>query len=741
MIRKIKIRNIASYGESGSELYDLAKINFIYGSNGTGKTTISRIVDNSTRFPDCEIIWKDEMQLETLVYNSDFVEKNFNEPNELGGIFTLGEKDKETLERIESARNELDAINKSISHLKTSLVGKFGNGGKILELKDLEVGFTEECWRLKSKYDDKFKVAFRGYRDKKINFKSKLLVESNRNTADVVPISELEFKAETVFDEDPQPEQEIKIPHWEAMLAYEINPILQKMVIGKSDVNIAAMIERLGNSDWVKLGRDYYDTDKRLCPFCQQPTDASLEENLNDYFDEAFEQDSAAIESLYNSYKQDSMRLRNRLQDVFESSSQRLDNEKLQDLSNLLDSNIEANLLRIKGKRGEPSKLVELDSLSDVKNGVNGLLDNVNYQVQVHNRRVQNLKTEKSKLTQQVWRHLVDEFESKLAEYCNKRQNLNKAIKSLQEQIHEKESERNEKEWEINALEKDTTSIQPTINAINDYLGSFGFQGFILAKSERERFYSIRRPDGSDAKETLSEGEKSFVAFLYFYHLLKGSLSESGTTSDRVVVFDDPVSSFDSNVLFIASQLIKKVFENARNEKGTIKQVIVLTHNVYFHKEASYNSYRSRNDKLKDETFWIVRKDNQKSKIKEYHYNPIQTSYQLLWAELKNVLKNECRDSSTIQNTLRRILESYFTMMGGIDRDKIYGKFEGPEKLICQSLFSWVQAGSHGVDDSLYIQDDNPREYLNVFEQIFEKTGHVAHYKMMMGTEADIAAD
>ena len=65
------------------------------------------------------------------------------------------------------------------------------------------------------------------------------------------------------------------------------------------------------------------------------------------------------------------------------------------------------------------------------------------------------------------------------------------------------------------------TSIQPTIDAINALLKSFGFQGFVLAKSGRDGFYKIQHSDGSDAKETLSEGERSFIAFLYFYHLVK----------------------------------------------------------------------------------------------------------------------------------------------------------------------------------------------------------------------------
>ena len=96
---------------------------------------------------------------------------------------------------------------------------------------------------------------------------------------------------------------------------------------------------------------------------------------------------------------------------------------------------------------------------------------------------------------------------------------MQQAIESLTNQKEQKLNEYKSQNSAIKTLEKDATSIQPTIDAINDLLKSFGFTGFCLAKSEKERFYKIQRPDGTNAKETLSEGEKTFITFLYFYHL------------------------------------------------------------------------------------------------------------------------------------------------------------------------------------------------------------------------------
>jgi len=50
--------------------------------------------------------------------------------------------------------------------------------------------------------------------------------------------------------------------------------------------------------------------------------------------------------------------------------------------------------------------------------------------------------------------------------------------------------------------------------------------------------------------DSLSEGEISFVTFLYFYFLIRGTQNAADTVDDRVIVFDDPVSSLDNDVLY-----------------------------------------------------------------------------------------------------------------------------------------------------------------------------------------------
>ena len=119
-------------------------------------------------------------------------------------------------------------------------------------------------------------------------------------------------------------------------------------------------------------------------------------------------------------------------------------------------------------------------------------------------------------------------------------------IEGLEAKIAERKASAPGLDAQLKAKEASITSVKPTIDEINRILFSFGFTSFKLAVAgERGDMYRIVRLDGSDAAKTLSEGERSFITFLYFYHMLAGSTSGTGSTVEKVAVFDDPVSSLD----------------------------------------------------------------------------------------------------------------------------------------------------------------------------------------------------
>ncbi|ESJ04661.1 ATPase AAA [Cupriavidus sp. HPC(L)] len=666
-----------------------------------------------------------------MVYNRDFVERNFSRSTELKGVFTLGEKQVKTQDEIKEKKQQADGYRDKVANLKGVLDGEDGTSGKRGELATLEDLFQEQCWEAYGKHKRRLSLAFEGFRNSKKDFKAKVLREAETNASPIVPLDELHNRAETIFGQSLSEAGTVPNVGFAALLDYESDTIIKKMVIGKEDVNIAAMIKKLGNSDWVKAGRSYYEVNDRVCPFCQQKTDKAFEMSLSEYFDESFERDSKAIALLLDNYKTEAARVLQELGQILEAPSKFLDVDNFRRERDLLEAKLQLNAQQLIKKAKEPSQIFELESIRNITATIHELIANANKKIVEHNALVKNIGKERTRLTSDVWKHLVEaDLSAAYSSYKSKKAELERTIKTIEERVYNFNQEILTRETAIRELEKQTTSVKPTIDAINSLLSSFGFHGFSLSMADNGTSYKLIREDKSDAKETLSEGEKTFVTFLYFYHLLKGSETESGITTDRIVVFDDPVSSLDSEILFIVGSLIKRVFDEARSGASPVKQVFVLTHNVYFHKEVSFNN--SRIDKaLKDETFWVVRKPAKHSKLENHEINPIHTSYELLWSEVKNPNPSLL----TIRNVMRRILENYFKFFGGIEPRDICTRLPGKDQMICNSLLSWLNDGSHYAQDDIYVSMDQGavQSYLKVFHLIFKLSGHESHYKMMMG--------
>ena len=122
MIERIEIARCASYGIEVEKMDNLSSINFVYGPNGTGKTTVSRLIGDASLYPACAVHWQRATELETLVYNRDFIDTNFNQRADLKGIFTLGQKDIETQNKINQAKKDVDELGQQnrTAHLNPS---------------------------------------------------------------------------------------------------------------------------------------------------------------------------------------------------------------------------------------------------------------------------------------------------------------------------------------------------------------------------------------------------------------------------------------------------------------------------------------------------------------------------------------------------------------------------------------------------------------------------------------------
>jgi len=729
MIETIQIKNFATYNKQGIQFNDLKKINFVYGANGCGKTILSNYIHDASdiKYKDCLLSWKNDLPLKVLVYNKAFRERNFGK-GKLSGVFTLGEATAEQIKVIEEKTEELKIIKAEGLQKRESL-------DRLKAEKDiLENNFKETTWaKVYKKYEYFFKEAFAGSLQKE-SFKNKILQESNTNTADIDTQENLREKAKTIFGEQPFRIEPISQILFDRVLEIELNIIWKKIIVGKADVDIAKLIQRLNINDWVNQGREYIE--EGTCPFCQQKTiSAAFKTQLENYFDETYLNDIMSLKELKQEYNTLTHNILDQLNEI-ESNQKALSNSKLDIdkfsayLKTLISQNA-ANGEYLLNKVKEPSRSVELISINDQAELISGLIKNANTKIKKHNDIVANYTTERSNLIRSIWKFVVEEYKPEIISFTGKKNGLEKGIENLEKQRKEKLEGYTKIDNEIKELNKNVTSIQPTIDEINRILKSYGFLSFGIVPSQEEGFYQIQREDGAIAESTLSEGEITFITFLYYLQLAKGGLSEDEVNIERVLIIDDPISSLDSNVLFVVSTLIKEIIKNIKANIGSIKQLILLTHNVYFHKEVSFIDGRTK--ACNNTNFWILRKNGKSTGMQSFGMNnPIQSSYGLLWQELKS---EDVKSSLTIQNIMRRIIENYFKLLGKLGDDDLICKFQSKEEQeICRSLISWINDGSHSINDDLFIelQDRTIEMYKKVFRDIFVLTNHEGHYNMMM---------
>ncbi len=167
MIKKIFMKNCATYNEQGASLDNCKKINFIYGANGSGKSTIGNYLmyQERSEYKDCELVWDSTTQPEIYVYNREFRYKHFRASDSIQGVFTLGKATIEEKEELELRKNERKEKQKDYD-IKCKSIEK-----KKAELQERENGFTKDAWKhILKKYEKEFEQAFNGLRNSKSKF-------------------------------------------------------------------------------------------------------------------------------------------------------------------------------------------------------------------------------------------------------------------------------------------------------------------------------------------------------------------------------------------------------------------------------------------------------------------------------------------------------------------------------------------------------------------------------------------
>ena len=450
MIKQIYIKNVDTYDNIGVQFDDLKKINFIYGSNGCGKTTISNLLHDKSdpKFNSCTLTWQNSIPLKTLVYNKEFRERNFGK-GKLNGVFTLGEATADQIKEIETKSESLKTI-KIDGIQKRETLDKLKS-----EKEKLENDFKEATWtKVYKKHENVFKEAYGSHQ--KEPFKIKLLQEFSNNNSELETLESLKAEAKTIFGEQPQRIDEISELSFERVIDIEENKIWKKIIVGKADVDIAKLIQKLNINDWVNQGREYIEN--TTCPFCQKETiTEEFKTQIESYFDETYLNDIKEIKELKQEYNTLTLNIINVLNGIEVNqrafNNTKLDVEKFSAYLKTFISQNTANNEYLNNKIKEPSRSVELISIKEQSDLLIELIKEANFEIKKHNNIVTNYATEKSNLIKSVWKFLIEEYKTDTTTFNSKKDGLEKGIANLETQYKAKQDEYKKLDFENRTCE------------------------------------------------------------------------------------------------------------------------------------------------------------------------------------------------------------------------------------------------------------------------------------------------
>lgn len=739
---------------SNMPVTNLTFINFFYGNNGVGKSSIAHSIDE-----DDGVEWADgktRNDYDVLVYNQDFINDNFKNYGDLAGVFIFGEEDIEAKKKIaELTEKKKEKSDERTKALEDYMAKKNGIDATM-------IGLQETCFTTTADIRKRFEKCMDGKKQKK-SFTDAVLAEKSPTKMDIAKLEQL---YDVAFDDTARTYPEFKRAGSKATYGgLPGKELLDMIIVSSSDTPFANFMKALGisASSWVREGHAHYSAAAAgKCPYCQQTLPTSFETDIATCFDAQYQQEIRELSQFKTTYEVETAEivreLKANMTDVLETINLKTYQEKIA----LLESSFKINRQRIADKCKDPATTVSLEDTDTLLLEIGGIIDDINKVIKSNNDVVNEKKTSKAKCKMAIMQHLAYLLADEVKKYNDEVTRLNKELKEITAHGIQLRKEISDLTKEISELNKHNANTEAAIDSINKILRESGFQGFsIRAKADEENAYEIIRNDNSVA-ENLSEGERNFIAFLYFYHLVRGSKNNK-EIKDKIVVIDDPVSSMDSTALFIVSSIVREMINVCRNNTeylnpqvpgDYIKQLFILTHNVYFHREITYQqiSYYLCT------SFYIIRKSDNISTVKlcvrqskeipseQENYNPVQNSYAALWEELRDL-------QSTIPalNVMRRILEYYFLQLCGYEgsdlRELVLEKKENREKFIkpvedgqpdmtdyqlASSLLAYIN-NPNGISDGLnYVEDyDDIEAYKRVFKMIFEALEQSQHYNMM----------
>ncbi len=731
-------------------------INFFFGNNGTGKSTIGKAikVDNG-------VTWRTGKSVSDYavhVYNLDYIYANLQNYRNLPGVFTVNEVNIEIQRKVEEKLAEKEKASAAFREATET------RKKKMSALEEAFALFQQECWNRTTDLRRDFDRTQEKRKTKK-PFAEEVLKITTPKEHDLEALARLYAAA---YSDDARGYDEFEeIADPTVLDNVTGKAILGEVIVSSSDTPFAQFIKAINATTWVQQGHEHYkETPDGKCPYCQQRLPENFEEDIRACFDSHYQLSIQAVADFYEAYRNAANALIAPLMKVPSELLPGTDLTAYNDKLAAIKGVITTNLQKIQDKKADPATVVELDSVVDMLRELSDIIAGHNKLIRENNAVIASKPGKQAECKTAVWEHIAFVLADVVSRYQTSKATLESEISALTDTISDQRTAVDTLGREIADLNKNSVNTSATIESVNILLRDSGFQGFSIREKEGvPNVYEVVRPDGSIA-ENLSEGERNFIAFLYFYHSVKGSDTADGSQRDKIVVIDDPVSSMDSSSLFIVSALVREMIEVCENNavggdpavKGNyIKQIFILTHNAYFHREITYNRVRN----YEYVNFYLISKVDNKSSIKHctrqnpermtecINYNPVQNSYAALWEEYREV-----NAPIPLMNVIRRILEYYFLQLCGYDgvtlrkriltdnKDKFIktdenGKEDHTQYQMAHAMLSYISANATGLNDGINFVDDcvDVEQTRETFRLVFTLMEQKQHYDMMMGNQ------
>lgn len=714
------MNGVASY-KAPAVLETDKKVNLVYGLNGTGKSILSNYLYEKENgdFSKCNI--ENLNNEDILVYNQKFIQDYFYESDNLKGIFTLSKENKEAEKKIKNAEKEIEKLEidkKSKTDSITTHTGDLSQKKKHAENK---------TWEIKDRFAGGDRVleyclsGLMGRKESLFNHLSGITKPAHQSTKST---DQLKKEVEAIQGSTAQKYDLLPKINFTAQKV-EKKQLFQKNIIGNKNSTVASLINKLKNSDWVKEGLKYLpqeiEDSGEFCPFCQEKTvTITLLKNIQEFFDETYENDINELKNLLSLYENDISLLPPK--ETFDSIPF-IDEEKnkFENLYNAVTQLLSKNKTKIREKHKTPGQEISLSDSTNAINDFNQFIEKVNKSISDHNSKIDNKDDSLDNIKKQFWAIVRWDYDQTLSAYKTDKTDIEQKIKKLKNEIKQIEGSIAIQSQIVSEQQKKTVNIEKPITFINNGLTELGLDDFHIEKHSESLYIIVRDNQDSDTFQTLSEGERMIISFLYFIELCRGKKSAGDVGGKKIIVIDDPISSLSHIFIFNIGQLIKKEFLFS----DTYEQVFLLTHSLYFFYELTDPNHNRRKENQK---LFRITKNCDGSQMFNMKYEEIQNDYHSYW----QIIKDDKQPPALIANCMRNIIEYFFNFIEKKDLNNVFLKPELQENKH-QAFCRYINRESHSLGQNIFdYKEFNYNDFKEALGLVFQKSGYKEHYEEMM---------